>query len=411
MTALTSPNFIRELTPADPATVFISYARDDEKAGLPIEKALQERGIRVLRDKPSMTLGANSPSALPRMIDAGCDAILFYITDKLLRSEFIWRFEVPTALTRWRREPNFHIIPVLQGVTYSELTMACADKGFSSLADFNAETVRRKTVTMPEAARIARRTLRSALTLRMIRGQNDEPVNVCLRTFEFAPPSLVLHLDLNWTQAFATPGATPDDWRDALLPALDDVSNAIAQSAGGRVVDIWMKARLPVGIATGHAFPPKGSNRLRLRFDDEIWATFGDGPSDDTIAVTSTQLNKDDHSAIVEVGVTREINKAVTRWREEMSLFPRWRVRCVPIPEPSRSAITNGGTALSWARRVGDELRGLWDREEVRDVHLFAASSIEFAVMLGQQFHDPHPVHVYFADGEGKYQRAYTLGK
>ena len=92
---------------------------------LPLERALQERGAKVVRDKPSLTLGAHNVQGLTRLIDVGCDAILFYMSDKLLRSDFIWRHEIPTAIARQKREPNFHLIPVLLGIDYGELAL-CA---------------------------------------------------------------------------------------------------------------------------------------------------------------------------------------------------------------------------------------------------------------------------------------------
>src|SRR5690349_8849841 len=105
----------RGLDAAQPAAVFISYARRDEQAVLPLERALKLRGLRVLRDKPSLALGAHNATALTAMIDAQCDAVLLYITEHFLASDFIWRHEVPSALARHERDPRFHIIPVLRG--------------------------------------------------------------------------------------------------------------------------------------------------------------------------------------------------------------------------------------------------------------------------------------------------------
>ena len=46
----------------------------------------------------------------------------------------------------------------------------------------------------------------------------------------------------------------------------------------------------------------------------------------------------------------------------------------------------------------------------MREVHLFVASSTEFAALVGQQLRDRRPVHVYYGDNDMGYRRAYTLG-
>lgn len=404
------PGYIRPLSSGHPATVFISYARGDEEAVLPLERALQERGVRVLRDKPSLTLGAHNTQALTRLIDVGCDAILFYMTDKLLRSDFIWRHEIPAAIARQKREANFHLIPVLLGIDYDELALICSDRGLPSLADFNAERMDTGVLTPADVARIARRTLRSALVLRLARGA-DETIGLGLRAFEFTPPATSFHLDLDWTTAFDGEGPTPEVWQRTLLPALADTANALAQEAHGRVVDCWLKARLPVGIALGYMLPPKGNLRLRLLDEEGVWPCYGSGEGANDLLVTPTKLGGKTPCVIAEIAVSREITKMVTTWREAENLLPAWRVRFAPISGPSRDALSNDGVARAWARSVGTELRRLWDSEGVREAHVFLASSIEFAVMIGQQLRDRYPVHVYFADRDGQYQRAYTLGE
>lgn len=407
---MNTASYIQPLGPNDPATVFISYARGDEDAVLPFERALQERGVRVLRDKPSLTLGAHTVQALTGLINVGCDAILFYMTDKLLRSDFIWRHEIPTALARQKREPNFHLIPVLLGIDYDELALICSDRGLPSLADFNAERMDTGIVTPADVARIARRTLRSTLVLRMARSE-DETIGLSLRTFDFTPSTPSLHLDLNWTTAFNCAGPTPEMWRTALLPALADATNALAQEIHGRIVDCWLKARLPVGIALGYMIPPKGNLQLCLRSADTQWPCFGPGEGADDLTITSTALSGKTPCAIAEIAISREMTKMVTAWQEAERVIPAWRVSFAPPNGPSRDALTSDGIARAWARSIGNELRRLWDGEGVRDVHLFLASSIEFAVMVGQQLRDRFPVHVYFANQDGQYQRAYTLGE
>lgn len=393
-----------------PATVFLSYARKDEPAILPLERALQERGLRVLRDKPSLELGAHNAERLTAMIDAECDAVLFYVTKNMLASDFIWRHEVPAAIARRTREPAFHIIPVLQGVGFEDLALQCADRGLPSLAEFNAERVRRKSPAQEEVARIGRRTLNAALALRLARdGAGLQPAVICLRTFPYTPPVVQLRLDLDWTASHEH-GPSVEQWRGELLPALTDVADALARQVRGGVVEAWLKARLPAAVALGYALPDKGSVALHLRNEQAAWPCFGpSGPGDD-LKLMSAMLDRRRPSAIVEVAVSRETAPGVTRWRKTTGYLPGWRVLCSPTGGPSRGALTTDTQARAWARRIGDEVRRLWDAEGIDEVHLFIASPVEFAVMVGQQLRDRHRVHVYFGDNEAGYRLACTLG-
>jgi hypothetical protein len=400
------------LPASTPATVFLSYARSDEAAILPLERALQQRGLRVLRDKPSLPLGAHNAERLTAMIGTECDAVLFFVTDNLLASDFIWRYEVPAALAHRGRESNFHIIPVLQGVGFEALALHCADRGMPSLADFNAEKVQDVTPTLEEVNRIARRCLGAALALRLRRDPPGQLAQViCLRTFAYTPPSPVLHLDLDWVAAFEGEGPALDEWHDRMLPALADVAAALASHARNGHVEAWLKARLPVAVALGYHFPERGGLALSLASDGAVWFCSGTSGESDDLALMSTRLDRQQRSAIVEVAVARNTTPAVTQWRAAGAYIPGWRVLARPVAGPSRSAISTDAQARAWAQRIGDEVRRLWDNEGVGEIHLFVASSADFAVMVGQQMRDRHPVRVYFGDNDAGYRLACILGR
>jgi hypothetical protein len=398
------------LSPANPATIFISYSRADEANIIPVERAMQERGIRVLRDKPSLPSGAPNIEGLIQMIDQECDAILFYVTDTLLNSGFIRTYEIPTADERHKREPSFHIIPIVQGMSWSQLSDRCNDLGIPSLSRFNGTCLFGNQPSAPEVREIAQKALHATLTLRLARAENEDVLSFCLRTFPYVPPATSLHLDIDWTTAFTGRGPTLDTWATELLPALGDVADELARSGRPHVAEAWLKARLPAGIALGHAFPPKGSKRLRLRNEDAVWECDGPGEALDNLDFSTPHPYERGNSAIVEVAISRDTTPSVTRWLQSVDPLQSWkRLLCTPTEGPSRAALATDAQARAWSRAIGDKLRQLWDSEDVDDVHLFVASSIEFAVMVGRQLRDRHPVHIYFGDNEAGYKLAYTL--
>jgi hypothetical protein len=400
-----------ELRHFDPATVFVSYARKDEMAVVPLERALRERGIHVLRDVHSLPLGGHNVQVLTKLIEDGCDAVLFYITDNFLTSDFIWRYEVPTALARHNRQPAFHIIPILKGISFHDLSVYCSDCGLPSLAAFNAQPIAAETPSPSEAQVIAQRTLRSALAVRVARGGAGEEITICMRTFPYTPPVHALHLDLDWVSAFSQPELPPETWHEELLPALRDVAAALAEKVCPNTVEAWVKARLPAALALGYTFPARGGVRLRLRSETENGVNAsGSEANHNPLTVIPTPLSRDSTAAIVELAVSREVTPAVTKWRAHTNFLPRWRIRFEPPNGPSRAALTSRKQAQQWAWQIGDRLRWLWDKEGVDDIHLFLASPVEFAVLVGQQLRDRHPVHIYYGDNALGYRLAYTLG-
>src|SRR5579884_1116967 len=87
-----------------------------------------------------------------------------------------------------RVNPKFRPIPVLHGVSYNELAMACADRGLTSLAGFNGTTLSSPQPSAGEVRDVARRALSSALQVRLERGGGrDEVPGLCLRTFPYSP--------------------------------------------------------------------------------------------------------------------------------------------------------------------------------------------------------------------------------
>lgn len=187
------------------------------------------------------------------------------------------------------------------------------------------------------------------------------------------------------------------------------MATALAHRGGGRPLDAWPQARLAAAVALGHAFPLKGGIRLRLRDEDGDWPTYGPGVAAAPLVCRATPLVADRAPILLELPLSREVAPSVARWRERAGVVAGWHLRCAPLGGPSRAALTDDGQARAWARQVGDEIRRLWDTEGGGEVHLFLAGSVEFAVLIGQQLRDRHPVHVYYGHEDDGYRLACTL--
>lgn len=403
------------LLPANPATIFISYQHDDYALVERIERALQLRGVRVLRDKTALFLGQDNVTGLTELIMRRCDAIIFVVTPRLLASDFVWRHEVPTAVSRWEHDPRFGIIPVLHDVSKRELDNFCFDRNVKSFGNFNFHKISDDASDAATIYTIATRALHAAFALRLARDTTDtRNIVAAIHTFPYTPSASEIHLDVDWRSAFAGSGPTPADWGTELLPALADIADTVADMGSGRPLDLWLKCRLPVGVAIGYMFPIKGSVRLRLCDDDGTWDTRGDGTDPPPLSVNRGRLNPDDNAATIEIAISRAVFDGVARWRRTVRTdgqpySPKWRVQFTPTAGISSDALHGDAIARAAACQISDTVHELWDRESVSDIHLFLAVPVKFAVMIGQHLRDRRRIHVYYGDNDNGYQLAYSI--
>lgn len=127
--------------PKRPATVFLSYEQHNADEVAILERELKLRGVKPWRDVADLRMGRPVKEGITDSIACQTDALLIYLTPESLASSFIWEVEIPAALQRHERDHSFSIIPVLRGVTSSEVQRLCASYGLRSLKDFDFDTL------------------------------------------------------------------------------------------------------------------------------------------------------------------------------------------------------------------------------------------------------------------------------
>jgi hypothetical protein len=105
-----------------PATVLFSYAREDRDAVKDLQLRLKARGVRSWRDEDDILPGSLFEWEIVHAIEQEVDAMALYVTAESLKSDFIWKKEIPAALRRQQRDPQFSYCAysawgVLQGTT------------------------------------------------------------------------------------------------------------------------------------------------------------------------------------------------------------------------------------------------------------------------------------------------------
>ncbi len=389
-----------------PATVFLSYAHEDAEFVKDLQIRLNVRGVRSWRDVDDLMPGSPFEAEIVQAIEHEVDAVALYITPNFLKSRFIWKVEIPAALRRHKLDAHFHIVPILQGVSFAEVQQLCMNWNLADLSRFNGILLADGTADTTWKVRndAARRILQAAMTLRLRRINADSGYEpwISLKTFFFKPHTICLDLDLNWLELIRGKErlSTLQEWEQILLPALLDVKQVISEKISNRRVHVFIQAILPVAIALGFAFRESARFTLLLErtHKEEAWST-NEQPSEEELLQSEFEYHDqgDAQTAVVEVATTRSIKQAVKEALPILGLAPSYHVQ-LELPELSRDSVKDAAHALAIARQVGSVCQSLCDRQRVAHIHLFVAIPAELAVLIGHQLNALCPITLYEFD-------------
>ena len=231
-----------------------------------------------------------------------------------------------------------------------------------------------------------------------------------LRTFAYAPPTDNLDLDLDWTELFTDRTPTNEEWKSILLPALQDVKNALSATTPSRTLHCIAQARLSAAIALGAAFPTSSYFTLIVTGRHGSWSTEATLLDQAILRRIEYIHDGDIHTAVMEIAITRDIALSVTQSLPLLHLSFGHRIRFAPQEGPNDEAVKDSIQAATIARQIGREFKRLRDKEGVRHIHLFAAMPAALAVQLGRQLNASVVVTLYFTDANGQYVPSCTIG-
>ncbi|GAC1563570.1 MAG: hypothetical protein NVS2B2_29410 [Ktedonobacteraceae bacterium] len=390
-------------------TIFLSYRRKDADEVSRLQSQLHVRGVQAWRDVTHLPIGSVTKDEIIRTLTEECDVFLLYVTPECLDSDFIWRVEVPAALHCYEYDHSFGIIPVLRGVSINQLRQCCARHGVQDLTEFNAtfptgvDAKWDESVDVPPKE-IAQRILQAVLHQRLHRvntGHRTYEPSLCLHTFHYVPPIDNLDLDLNWSDFFkdGTNERWPSEqeWQDTLLPALYDVKNTLSTLPHSRILHIAVHAFLPVAFALGFVLPQNA--RFTLVLEHKLGKWRSDEPSLSESEPLTTRMfemeNGDRHVAVVELSISRWVTSIVDAQLPSLGITPSYRLQLEIKGGPGIDSVKDGAHASAIARQFGRELRVLYDRRGVRQIHLFFAAPVELATLLGHHLNATGTLHVY----------------
>ncbi len=377
-----------------------------------LQRALRFRGLHAWRDVDDLELGNKFREALRIAISDEVSAFIALVTPKFLTRDVIWDVEVPEALARVQRQPDFLIIPLFCGVSPSELSAECTRRGLADLSAFNGYELRPDASVVPPAQLrlVAQRSLRAGLRHRFERSP-DSVARLLLRSQSFASTMGGVDLDLDWSAAFASGCPSPEQWNQELMPALFDLRDVLG-ALPQRRLHVQVQSHLSAPLAFGEVFSATAKYLLTLEGSNGSWST--DAPRSKTPVLNRREIaarGSLGSSAVVEVSISRDVGNAVSTHAARLETGFNRAVRFEPAGGPSNAAVSDATWAITAAWEVGQCLRALHDEDGIRHFHLYVAAPAEWCALLGHTLNAVGRITVHQWHRENaEYVQACTLG-
>jgi hypothetical protein len=395
----------------------LSYKRSRRDEAALLIQAQHDHGIPTWQDVRDLASVPTEDELRRVLADPTTASAVLFITPEVENSTVIREVEVPKIVQRAEPRDGFFVVPVAAGgLDFAKAAEATSNHLSSqNLAGWNMHKIPASTISAGHAADIANRVLiqRIAAIHRYL--PPGQPLRVGLFVRRPPPFQAGTALTLDWSAHFADKEATPEKWRDVLLPGLERIAKAIRQYAPGREVEAFGLPTLPAAAALGCAFLSTAGLRASWRQiapgrDDQLWTLAQ--PKEDSgfkAQITSKEPNARDLAVLVSVADNTEPVFAAY----QKNLPPLRVLVHITRQGAYPHIIRTPAEATDVALAVQDGMRTA--RREYGNIgtaHLFMAAPAGLAMLVGQLLNTFGAVQTYehvTVDGSGQYRPAALL--
>ena len=379
---------------------FISYRRTRSRDIERLIAMLRNRGIPTWQDIEDLDYTHTETELRRTLQDDDIANAILWITPEVADSSVIKRVEAPAILRRSERDERFFVIPVAAGnLDYAQASdLFDGALGLRHLQQWNMMRIASDPLSEADAAQVAVATLRRRLRALHHWLPPAAPLTLQLLTRQRPAAEADTALRLDWTAYFSPREAQETDWRERLLPALEDVAQAIEREAPERGVVAYGLPSLPAALALGVAFIATRNRPLTWRqqmpgAETQSWSlTAAPEPSGFEAEARGDDTDAEDLAVLLSVTSNVELGFANSK-----AHLPAFRATLnVTKPGDLPHAIATPGEARDLADLVQRHLlRACADFYITGKIHLFLAAPAGLAVMIGQLLNRFGPVQTY----------------
>jgi hypothetical protein len=238
---------------------FLSHRRADQRRVVELKRILSLYGAGGWRDLDDLHAGELNAVGFEQAINHDTGGFIWYGTSNVLTSEYVNSVEIPIAVTRKLREPNYPLVPIFASIEPHQLAEAknhrLSGRDFEMLRDANG--VIRNGQTLPAWRRdVARRYIRAAV-------RAIDATEYTIAATAFTPPDGHQDFTLDWRSVLdedtreLTPGTLP-----ILVDALRTLRDAIKPTEQFPHITLDIDMPLPLAALIGYEW--RVTSRLRL---------------------------------------------------------------------------------------------------------------------------------------------------
>ncbi len=371
---------------------FISYRRTDQrtKEAVLVRNALRDRGIPTWRDLDELVAEPTEQELIDTLGDPLTAGAVMLITPEVETSDMIRNVEAPRIFNRHRIGNGFVVHPVLIGLDYGQANSVLnAPAGFQDLGDWNLQKIDNDLLSDEDARAIASTVLRRRLSSINER-RPDDPVDVGLFSRR-SPHSETLSLRHDFTPYFSGRNPAPDAFANIECSLLDTAS-AVSEIHGEANIIGRGNVSLPLGVLFGAVYSPlAGFNVSWLQSlagrEREAWSLSENrGTLNANISRTLGDPGSED--LVLAIGVSANIQPAVTEFVQSIHLRPRASFYCAPPNGPVKQGeAMSPQNGLSLVLDTIEAVRSAKDDLMLKRarLHIFLACPLAMAVLLGQK--------------------------
>lgn len=405
---------------------FISYRRSHVSDVESLIGAMLDVGVPPWQDRRDIRSVPLGPALREAIASNDVGSALLWVTRNFAESEVVHRLEEPEILERERRRDGFFVETCLaDDIAYEDAPSFCAAArnqrhlervGVEAVAGAAGQAWR---MVSGEPQRVAARVLDRRIRAVALSLDSTDPLRIHFNAFggrpdHFAPGYAAI---LNWSRHFDQRFASPQTWKDVLLPALAALYQSCAAHGQGRAASVSGPASITAGLALGHTF--REVTGLRLIYEHQNGQNWCLNTASSGNCGYAAEPLEEPHVAgselAVLVCVTGDVRSAFdSTFQPSGNLKFGGLIKIRPSDGSARRDIANADEASGLARFIAKEIGEARQRlRTIRRTHLFFNGPVGVAMLLGQLLNAQGPIVCYEhqqADAIGFYRESATLG-
>ncbi|MEW8288093.1 MAG: SAVED domain-containing protein [Candidatus Thiodiazotropha endolucinida] len=358
-----------------------------------------DRGIQTWRDNDNLEFLPTEDELIRVIEDPDTVGAVVLVVPETVDSDMIRNVEAPRIFKR-ARETDFIVLPILIGMNYEDAdSILNRPAGFQELKHWNLKKIKDKHLTDTDAREIANTYLKSVIRKISTSTTNQElTLTVNTRSIH---GQCISGLNFNFCSYFDGRDAKPGAY-ESIEVAFKDVASIIAANYECLKINSSGFASLPIGVLFGAIFSPL--RRFYLTWSqsfagnkEEQWGFVVD-PSSFAMNIKSAKGDTSSEEVVLGIGISANIEPAVTDYVKEIGLKPRAYVYLEPSNGPLKQGqALSPSEGVSVVLQVIDAIRDIKDNCMLQRVnlHLFMACPLAMAVLIGQKLNTVSRCSIY----------------